>query len=156
MTTQTIDTNMAKRMVETAAIRGASIIGQPGGWAVMLKLGMTERPLGIQRGNKPRMWRSLDTCMAYLKTELHIARIDCLDATHHTDAQVPGVSRPDAAKRMREAFDASAYDKMFREKVTASLAGLKDGSNKRISPDAWAQIRADKLKERVRLAGVAE
>ena len=55
MTTQTIDTAMAKRMVETAALRGASIIGQPGGWAVMLKIGMQERPLGVQRGNKPRM-----------------------------------------------------------------------------------------------------
>ena len=148
MTSQTIDTNMAKRMVEAAAIRGASIVGQPGGWAVMLKLGMTERPLGIQRGNKPRMWRSLDTCMEYLKTELHITRIDSLDATHHTNAQVPGVSRPDSAKRMREAFDASAHTKWLEAKVAVSRAGLQDGSNRRIGAEEWAQIRAEKLKQR--------
>lgn len=82
MSANTIDTAMAKRMVEAAAIRGASIIGQPGGWAVMLKLGMHEKPLGVQRSDKPRVWRSLDACMAYLKNELHIARIDLLDATN--------------------------------------------------------------------------
>jgi len=123
-------------------------IGQPGGWAVMLKLGTTERPLGIQRGNKPRMWRSLDTCMEYLKTELHIARIDSLNATHHTNAQVPGVSRPDSAKRMREAFDASAHTKWLEAKVAVSRAGLQDGSNRRIGAEEWAQIRAEKLKQR--------
>lgn len=122
MSTVTIDSKMAKRMVEAAAIRGASIIGQPGGWAVMLKLGMHERPLGVQRSDKPRMWRSLDTCMAYLKDELHIARIDGLDATHHTNAAVPGLSRPDSAKRMREAFEAKAHADWLRDKVAESLA----------------------------------
>ena len=141
MPTQTIDTNMAKRMVEASAIRGASIIGQPGGWAVMLKLGMTERPLGIQRGNKPRMWRSLD-----------IARIDGLDATHHTDAQVPGVSRPDSAKRMREAFEASAYTQWLHDVVEDSRAGLADGTYKRIEPNDWESIRAEKLRQRADLA----
>jgi len=148
ITEQTIDTNMAKRMVEASAISGASIIGQPGGWAVMLKLGMQERLLGIQRGNKPRMWRSLDTCMEYLKTELHIARIDSLDATHHSVAQVPGVVRPDSARRMRDAFEASAHTKWLETKVATSSAGLKDGSNRRIDADEWAQIRAEKQKQR--------
>ena len=152
MTTQTIDTAMAKRMVEAAAIRGASIIGQPGGWAVMLKLGMQERPLGVQRGNKPRMWRSLDTCMEYLKNELHSARIDSLDATHHTDAVLPGVARPDSAKRMRDAFEASAYTQWLHEVVEDSRVGLADGTYQRIEPDEWARIRADKLRQRAALA----
>ena len=55
MSSHTIDTAMAKRMVEASAIRGASIIGQPGGWSVVLKLGMQEKPLGAQRSDKPRM-----------------------------------------------------------------------------------------------------
>ncbi len=67
MSTHTIDTAMARRMVEASAIQGASIIGQPGGWSVMLKLGTIEKPLGAQRTDKPRTWRSLDTCMDYLK-----------------------------------------------------------------------------------------
>lgn len=152
MTTQPIDTAMAKRLVETAAIQGASIIGQPGGWAVMLKLGMHERPLGVQRGNKPRMWRSLDTCMAYLKDELHIARIDSLDGTHHTAAALPGVARPDSAKRMREAFEASAYNKWLTDKVNEARQGASDGSNPAFAPDDWERIRAEKLRQRTALA----
>ena len=103
---------MAKRMVEAAAIRGASIIGQPGGWAVMLKLGMHEKPLGVQRSDKPRVWRSLDACMEYLKNELHIARIDLLDATNYSNVALVGKSRPDAAERMRGAFEAAEHDKV--------------------------------------------
>lgn len=151
-TEMTIDTAMAKRMVETAAIHGASIVGQPGGWAVMLKLGMYERPLGVQRGNKPRMWRSLDTCMAYLKDELHIARIDTLDATFHTRATGLGVSRPDSAKRMREAFEASAYTHWLNDVVEDSRAGLADGTYKRIEATEWEIARAEKLRQRADLA----
>ena len=63
MNTHTIDTAMAKRMVEASAIRGASIIGQPGGWSVVLKLGLQERALGAQRSDTPRTWRSgPETC----------------------------------------------------------------------------------------------
>jgi hypothetical protein len=50
MSEHTIDTAMARRMVEASAILGASIIGVPGGWSVMLRLGQTEshssRPAG--------------------------------------------------------------------------------------------------------------
>ncbi len=152
MTATTIDTAMAKRLVETAAIQGASIIGQAGGWAVLLKLGKQERPLGVQRGHKPRTWRSLDTCMAYLKNELHIARIDTLDATHHTAAAVPGVSRPDSSKRMREAFEASAYTQWLHDVVADARAGLADGTYERIDADEWDRRRAAKLAKRADLA----
>ena len=54
MNTETIDTAMARRLLDALAIQGASIIGQPGGWSVMLQLGATQKPLGVQRSNKPR------------------------------------------------------------------------------------------------------
>ncbi len=56
MNVHTIDTAMARRMVEACAIRGASIIGQPGGWSVMIKMGLAEKPLGTQRTDKPRQY----------------------------------------------------------------------------------------------------
>jgi len=90
MSTHTIDTLLARRMVEAAAIRGASIIGQPGGWSVMLKIGMTETPLGAQRTDKPRTWRSLDTCVDYLRNELKIVRLDALDASNYSECQSDG------------------------------------------------------------------
>lgn len=57
---QTIATATARRMAEAGTIRGVAIIGQPGGWDVMLKTGMTEKPLGGQKTDRPRTWRSLD------------------------------------------------------------------------------------------------
>jgi hypothetical protein len=127
MGTHTIDTALVKRLVEARAIRGAAIIGQPGGWSVLLKYGMEERPLGIQRADRPRLWRSLDTCVNYLKDELHIGRIDLLDATQHSPQDsLPGKSRPDAADRMRKAFAAAEHDRWFRDQVELGLKEADD------------------------------
>jgi len=121
MSTHTIDTLLARRMVEAAAIRGASIIGQPGGWSVMLKIGMTETPLGTQRTDKPRTWRSLDTCMDYLRNELKIVRLDALDASNYSETAINTPRRADAAKRMKAAHEAAAYDKWFRAMVQEAI-----------------------------------
>jgi hypothetical protein len=122
MTTHTIDTAMAKRMVEASSIRGASIIGQAGGWSVVLKFGLHERPLGAQRSDKPRTWRSLDRAVAYLKNELNIARFDLLDSSNHSMGQpLEGKSREDAAERLRNAHAAAAYDAWFREQVDEAV-----------------------------------
>lgn len=151
MNTHTIDTAMAKRMVEASAIRGASIIGQPGGWSVVLKLGLQERALGAQRSDTPRTWRSLDRAVAYLKNELHIARFDLLDATHHAEgAPLAGKSRADASERLRLAHEAAGYDQWFRAQVEL---GIKEAD----APDAqwvsaadakasWKQKRAELVK----------
>ncbi|MFZ4538816.1 hypothetical protein [Propionivibrio sp.] len=121
MNAHTIDTAMARRLVEASAIRGASIIGLPGGWSVLLKLGPTEKPLGTQRTDKPRTWRSLDTCMDYLKNELHIVRIDLLDASNHSAGDVTRSTRADSSERMKRAHEAAAYDTWFRAQVQAAI-----------------------------------
>jgi hypothetical protein len=38
----------------------------------------------------------------------------------------------------------SAYDEWVKAKVAASLAGLRDDTNKTYSPDEWAEIRAQR------------
>lgn len=125
MSGRTIDTAMAKRMVEASAIRGAAIIGQSGGWSVMLKLGTQEKPLGTQRTDEPRLWRSLDRCMNYLRTELHLTRFDLLDATLYDSAAASPRARLDAAERMKQAHAAAAYDKWFREQVQEGLDDVR-------------------------------
>jgi hypothetical protein len=134
--TQTVDTAMARRLVDAMAIQGASIIGQPGGWSVLLKLGSVEKPLGVQRTDKPRTWRSLDRCVDYLKNELHLARFELLDATLHSDAGVAGKARGDAAERMRQTHQAAAYDKWFRAEVAQGLQEADDPAMPWISNDA--------------------
>lgn len=150
-TTNTIDTSMAKRMAEASAIRGASIIGQPGGWSVVLKLGLQERPLGAQRTDKPRTWRSLDRAVAFIKGELHIARFDLLDATNHSDAEpMEGRTRADASERLRHAHQAAAYDKWFRAEVEQGLKEADDPNTQWISNEdakkSWAKQRAELVK----------
>lgn len=121
MNSQTIDTAIAKRMVDANAILGASIIGQSGGWSVMLRLGITEKPLGTQRTDKPRIWRSLDSCISYLTNELHISKFDMLDATNYHKVASTSILRNDTSERMRRAHEAAAYDKWFREGVQTSI-----------------------------------
>ncbi|WP_296445476.1 hypothetical protein [Rhodoferax sp. UBA5149] len=151
MNTHTIDTAMAKRMVEASAIRSASIIGQPGGWSVVLKLGLQERALGAQRSDTPRTWRSLDRAVAYLKNELHIARFDLLDASNHSElVPLAGKSRADASERLRLAHEAAGHDKWFRAQVDLALKEADAPDAQWVSAaDAkasWEQKRAELLK----------
>ena len=142
-TLNTIDTAMARRMADASAIRSASIIGQPGGWSVVLKVGLHERPLGAQRTDKPRTWRSLDTCMDYLKNELHISRVDLLDASNHSAGGVTRSTRADSSERMKRAHEAAAYDTWFRAQVQASIDDpCPSVSHEQVMADAQAVIDA--------------
>lgn len=145
-TKNTIDTAIARRMVEANAMAvHASIIGQSGGWSVMLKIGMTEKMLGVQRTNSPRIWRSLDRCVEYLKKELHIAQFDRLDATHHVQA-LGDSTRTDAAERMRHAHQSAAHDKWFRAQVEEAIIEADNPNTVWVSNDdakaQWASKRA--------------
>jgi hypothetical protein len=113
-------------MVEACAIRGASIIGQPGGWSVMLKMGGTEKPLGTQRTDKPRIWRSLDACMGYITNELRIVRLDGLDASNFSKGDNTRQVRADSSARLKHAHEAAAYDKWFIEQVEEGIREADD------------------------------
>lgn len=155
MSTHTIDSTMARRLIEANAIQGASIIGQPGGWSVMLKMGTTEKLLGTQRTDKPRLWRSLDTCMSYLMSELHISLIDALDGRSHSEA-TSRTARVDSSERMKRAHEAAAHDKWFRAQVDDAIKEADDLSTKWVSNEAvkkqsathrvkWAQLVAQQI-----------
>lgn len=143
----TIDTAIAKRMVDANAMGvRASIIGQSGGWSVMLKIGMTEKVLGVQRTDSPRVWRSLDRCVEYVKKELHIAQFDRLDATQHINTPAADSTRSDAAERMRHAHQAAAHDKWFRTQVEEAIKEADDPATVWVSNEdakaQWAKKRA--------------
>lgn len=142
-TLDTIDHNTLARLVEAGAVRGATVVGQPGGWGVVVQYGMTERALAAKRG-AVRIWKRFETLVSYLK-EMGLAKYQ-VDAVNYTP-EAPKEStakRPDAAERMKRAHEAAAHDDWFRTKVAASLQGVADGTNGQIAPDEWAQIRARK------------
>src|SRR3546814_15763755 len=95
---ETIDTATARRMAEAGTILGVSVIGQPGGWSVIIKMDRTQKPLGAQKADRPRTWRSLDTLNEYLRKDLHIVHIDAVDGTHYSRE---AATRPDPAVRLK-------------------------------------------------------
>lgn len=115
-----------------------------------MKLGLQDKTLGVQRSDKPRMWRSLDRCVEYLKNELHIARFELLDATNYSDVAQVGKSRDDAAERLRKAHEAAAHDKWFREQVESGLAEADDPAAEWVTNEeanaSWAKKRAALVK----------
>lgn len=121
MRTHTIDTATARALVEAGGIKSASIVGQPGGWAVVLKIGMKERPLGTQRDDRPRCWRSLDSCVDYLREQLSIVRLDSVDASQYTKESTTRARRTDSSERLKRAHEAAAYDSWLREQVQEAL-----------------------------------
>lgn len=119
MTVETIDHSTLSRLVEAGAVRGAHVVGQDGGWAVVVKYGMTERPLAAQRSRQVRMFRKLETLVSYLK-DVGIGRFD-VDAINYDPLSQKTTKRPDRSVALKRAHEAAAYDTWFRTQVQASI-----------------------------------
>ena len=138
---QTIDHSTLSTLVEAGAVRTAQVIGQPGGWEVVIKYGLTERALAARRG-AVRVFKRFETLVAYLKG-IGIAEYRVNAANYDQEAaRAHKKARPDAAERLKRAHAAAAYDAWLKAKVTASLDGIADGSNPVIGDDEWAAERA--------------
>ena len=115
-----IDGKAVKSLVEAHAIRGATILGQPGGWAVLVRFGMAERAIAAQRARQPRLWRSLETAATYVREALGVPRFDVDSIAHTPDASTR--RRPDQAEALRRAHQAAGHDAWFRTEVEKAVA----------------------------------
>ena len=139
MPLETIDGKAVKNLAGAHALNGAVVLGQPGGFAVLVKYGVTERAIAAQRSRRMRIWRNLNTAVAYVRDELGLARFE-IDMTGH-DPDAVERKRPDTAERQRQIHEAADHDIWFRGEVQKALDGIKDGSNPAISEKDWA-VRA--------------
>ncbi len=120
MNTQTIDHTTLSRLAEAGSVRSAHIIGQTGGWGVLVKYGMSERALAAQRSQQVRVFRRFETLVTYLKG-IGIARFE-VDAVNYDAASLKLTrTRPDSAEAMTKAHEAAAYDKWFKAQVQEAL-----------------------------------
>lgn len=141
-TPQTIDHAALSILIEAGTVRAAQVVGQPGGWGVVIEYGMTQRTLAAKRG-AIRIFRRFETLAAYLR-DLGIVKYQ-VDASHYDPATLlPTRQRSDASARMKHAHEAAAYDTWLHEKVGTSLAGITDGSNAVIPAKEWKQLREQK------------
>lgn len=116
--TETIDHGTLFRLVEAGAVSGVHIVGQRGGWAVMVRYGTHERPLAAQRSRQVRLFRRFETMVSYLK-DVGIGQFD-VDAANF-DPQATKRIRPDRSDALKRAHEAAAYDNWFRAQIQASL-----------------------------------
>lgn len=147
MSAEMIDHTTLSRLVEAGAVRGAHVVGQEGGWAVLIRYGMTERALAAQRTRQVRLFKRMETLVSYLK-EVGISRFD-VDAAAFA-ATVPAKrKRPDRAEALRRAHEAAEHDKWFREQVEIGIREADDPNAKWIPHEEverrWEKRRAELL-----------
>jgi len=152
---ETIDHTTLSRLVEAGTVRGAHVVGQTGGWAVMIRYGMAERALAAQRSRQVRLFKRMETLVSYLK-EVGISRFD-VDAAAFSTEIAPSRRRPDRAAALRQAHEAAEHDRWFREQVEQ---GVKEADDPNTQWVAHEVVKADMARQRAellaRIKGVAE
>ena len=138
---QTIDHATLSTLVEAGTLSAARVVGQPGGWGIVVEYGMTQRTLAAKRG-AARVFRRFETLAGYLRG-LGIVNYQ-VDASRYDPVVPTTARRADASARLKHAHEAAGYDTWLRGKVGASLAGLQDGSNSLIPAEEWQRIREQK------------
>lgn len=117
ITANTIDHSTLEHLAQAGAVHGASIIGQPGGWSVVVQYGAVERALAAKRG-AVRVFRKFETLVAYLLgLGISAYRVDA----SQFDAAAPKVARLDASERMTRAHEAAAYDEWLKKEVQDAI-----------------------------------
>jgi hypothetical protein len=138
-----IDGKAVRTLVEAQAIRGATILGQPGGWAILVRYGTNERAVAAQRAQRPRLWRNLNTAAAFVRDDLGVTRFDVDTAEHRPEAIAR--HRPDQSAALRRTHAAAAHDAWFRAEVEKAIAEAD-------APDAtWIpheEVREDMRRQR--------
>jgi hypothetical protein len=119
MATQTIDHHTLSELVQAGAVRGAHVVGRDGGWALAATYGRTERYLAATRSKQIRMFKRLETVVAYLR-DIGISQFD-VDAADYDPSTTVRAARPDRAEALKDAHEAAAYNKWFRAQVQESL-----------------------------------
>ncbi|MDQ0470377.1 hypothetical protein [Labrys wisconsinensis] len=115
----TVDSKAVRNLVEAKAIGGATILGRPGGWAVLVRYGTVERAVAAQKSRRIRLWRNVSTAISYVRDELGLSRFEIDTRSHEANPQER--RRPDQSERLRRQHEAAAYDAWFREQVQAGL-----------------------------------
>ena len=108
----TIDHVTLQHLVAAGAVRGADVVGQPGGWEIVIKYGMVERVLAARRG-AVRIFSRFETLVNYLKS-IGISQFN-VNASNYDPSEKR--TRPDSSVRMKRTFGAAEHDKWLRKQV---------------------------------------
>lgn len=145
ITADTIDHLTLERLVEAGVVQGANIVGQPGGWGVVIQYGMIERALAAKRG-AIRIFRKFETLVSYLK-DIGITKYQ-VDASHFDPVALKtDRKRTDAAERMKNAHEAAAYKGWLTQQVQEAIDDPRPSVPHSEVASEWAIDRAALLKQ---------
>lgn len=116
ITRDTIDHVTLQHLIAAGLVSGADVVGQPGGWGIVIRYGMKEQALAARRG-AVRIFSRFETLVSYLKG-IGISQFN-VNASNYDPAEKR--ARPDSAERMRRTFDAAEHDAWFREQVQEAV-----------------------------------
>ncbi len=143
----TIDHVTLQHLVEAGAVREIEVVGQPGGWGIIIKYGMMERTLAARRG-AARVFSRFETLVNYLKS-VGISKFN-VNAGNYDPAERR--SRPDSAERMKRTFNAAEHDTWFREQVQGAITAADQPDAEWVSSDAVKSMSAQRRAEWTRQA----
>ncbi|WP_339431560.1 MULTISPECIES: hypothetical protein [unclassified Pseudomonas] len=147
MTTETIDHSILTRLIENGSVSSTRIIAKPGGWSIQIHQGSKECSLAAQRSGQVRLFKRLETLVAYLQ-ELGITHFD-VDASSYDPLQMKTYTRPDRAEAMKQAHEAAAYEEWFKRQVQISIDDPRPSVSDEDARRIFAAKR-DALRQRVR------
>ncbi|MES2017881.1 MAG: hypothetical protein V4484_15435 [Pseudomonadota bacterium] len=137
MTIETIDHMTLTQLAEAGVVSSAHVVGQAGGWGLLVKYGTTERALAAQRSRQVRIFRKFETLVEYLKG-VGIACFD-VDAANYDPHGATTAKRPDRAVAMKDVHAAAAYTKWLKAEVQEAI----DDSSPTVAHDeAMRLVRA--------------
>ena len=146
-----ITSNVLKELVNANMVRTAAVIGEPGGFSIVIKYGMTERFLAARSSTntvKKRTFPSLDSANNFLRNTVHIVDYTVNNA-NFDPVRVKPVSVKTQA-RMKQVHETAKHTQWLRKEVEASRADPRPAIS-----HAEAQQQSAANLERLRLEAEA-
>lgn len=139
-----IDSKAVKELVAARALRGATVLGRPGGWGVLVRYGNAERVVAGQKSRRMRLWRHADSAIGFVRSELGMDRFD-VDAQDYRPEESER-RRPDASERLKRQQAVIEHDRWFRSQVQDAMNAIAEGANPLVAEDDLAK-RLGSLRE---------
>ncbi|PRC93232.1 hypothetical protein [Solimicrobium silvestre] len=117
-----ITPNLLKELVAANVVCSAEVVGEKGGYVVLVKYGVGERVVAARDNTghiKRRIFASLDSVDNFLRKIVHI--VDYRVASANFEAAPRQARYEKNSARLKEVHESAAYDKWFRSQVQEAL-----------------------------------
>lgn len=139
--TASVRLDTLRELVAAGSVRSATLLGQRGGFAVLVRIGMSERLLA-NRAGQPRLYAKLDTAAKDLRA-WGLGEF-AVNVAHYEPGRLRA-ARPDRSAALKAAHEASAHANWLRTKLAAAVADPQPPvSHDQVMADARARLHAPK------------